>query len=576
VPTLIYCDVDGLEHVYELGHTPVVIGRGADCGIRSDDPRMSRQHARVTWTVEGVWIEDLGSANGVYVGLERVSQAPVPPGEIVVVGSIVFQVAVTGTTLPPPVGVHATLAQWLSLERKARRVVEDERNAFAARVGAIHQQQVDAAAQADALLARARGEAGEAGAARAVAEDAMVSTRRELAALRAEHEAALAQHGQQVEGLRLELAAASDARALAVASAGLAEAAARAEADQRIAALEERLAAMLERERLAESVLAAAASAHERALAEMVERVEAAERERTDARVRLQAAERALAEAQAAAARPRTEPPLGTLPREDTSSGTAAFKTIRMSVMTEEPSAEVAAAQATAAAATRRAEAAETTAAAMSRDVTEAMRKVAELEAQLDRRGRELDAAVLRAVAAEQRAESQARAAHDELVAAQRRSGPLPVAPDGRLPTLVMAPQDDREPTAMVRVDAVPSGGELAEAQREIRDLEQQVRELQAALRGQYAGGAGGGDTPATGAPVAPLPDETTWQLDVLEESIDSLRSNLRAAGDELMALTAGASTADAQVAADAVAAADHELRRARGALAELLGALRR
>ena len=42
-------------------------------------------------------------------------------------------------TLPPPVGLHGTLAQWLEMERKARSAVEDERNAFVERVGQFAQ-----------------------------------------------------------------------------------------------------------------------------------------------------------------------------------------------------------------------------------------------------------------------------------------------------------------------------------------------------------------------------------------------------------------------------------------------------
>ena len=82
MPTLLYCDVDGVDRTYELGSGPVVIGRAADCGIRSDDPRMSRQHARIYFDGQSTWVEDLGSANGVFVGRDRVSVASLPPGEV--------------------------------------------------------------------------------------------------------------------------------------------------------------------------------------------------------------------------------------------------------------------------------------------------------------------------------------------------------------------------------------------------------------------------------------------------------------------------------------------------------------
>ena len=41
-----------------------IVGRAPDCGIRLDLPGLSRHHARVTPTDQGLLIEDLGSTNG--------------------------------------------------------------------------------------------------------------------------------------------------------------------------------------------------------------------------------------------------------------------------------------------------------------------------------------------------------------------------------------------------------------------------------------------------------------------------------------------------------------------------------
>ena len=138
VPRLVYSDVDGVDRAFEIGREPVLVGRSAECTIRSEDPRMSRVHARFFTDGGTLWIEDLGSANGVYVGFDKISRSPVPAGELVLVGSIIFQLVGPNGTIPPPMGVHGTLAQWLALERKARIAVEEERDAFAQRVGEIH------------------------------------------------------------------------------------------------------------------------------------------------------------------------------------------------------------------------------------------------------------------------------------------------------------------------------------------------------------------------------------------------------------------------------------------------------
>src|SRR3569832_2365447 len=44
--TLVYSDVDGTDRSFSLGAEPILVGRSAECAIRSDDPRVSRQHAR--------------------------------------------------------------------------------------------------------------------------------------------------------------------------------------------------------------------------------------------------------------------------------------------------------------------------------------------------------------------------------------------------------------------------------------------------------------------------------------------------------------------------------------------------
>src|SRR4051812_44938608 len=138
--TLVYSDVDGVDRSFALGAEPVTVGRGAECAIRSDDPRMSRVHARFFVEQGTLWIEDLGSSNGVFVGANKVARAPVPIGEIVLVGSLLIRLAPVGGTLPPPHGLHGTLASWLEMERKVRRGVEEERDAFARRVGEMHHQ----------------------------------------------------------------------------------------------------------------------------------------------------------------------------------------------------------------------------------------------------------------------------------------------------------------------------------------------------------------------------------------------------------------------------------------------------
>ncbi|MCB9601603.1 MAG: sigma 54-interacting transcriptional regulator [Sandaracinus sp.] len=72
----------------------VVVGRGADCGLRLDDDSVSRHHASFAPTRGGVSVKDLASRNGVFVDGERLDGARfVPFGACVRVGRSLFVAA---------------------------------------------------------------------------------------------------------------------------------------------------------------------------------------------------------------------------------------------------------------------------------------------------------------------------------------------------------------------------------------------------------------------------------------------------------------------------------------------------
>jgi len=78
----------------------VEIGRSGDCDLVLDDPRVSRRHARLSYTAQGFQVQDLGSANGTLVNgqpLPPRRPCPLRPGDIIQVGS--FQLAIR---LPTP------------------------------------------------------------------------------------------------------------------------------------------------------------------------------------------------------------------------------------------------------------------------------------------------------------------------------------------------------------------------------------------------------------------------------------------------------------------------------------------
>lgn len=56
----------------ELPPGAFVIGRSSTCNLSLDDALVSRRHATITNKADGVWVEDLGSRNGVVVNGNRI------------------------------------------------------------------------------------------------------------------------------------------------------------------------------------------------------------------------------------------------------------------------------------------------------------------------------------------------------------------------------------------------------------------------------------------------------------------------------------------------------------------------
>ena len=60
---------------------PVTVGRERTAGLWLDDRSVSRQHAQLEPTADGVRVRDLGCGNGVWMGAERISDRQVAPGQ---------------------------------------------------------------------------------------------------------------------------------------------------------------------------------------------------------------------------------------------------------------------------------------------------------------------------------------------------------------------------------------------------------------------------------------------------------------------------------------------------------------
>jgi ABC-type multidrug transport system ATPase subunit len=79
---------------------PVVVGRDGQCDLAIDSPLISREHARLLFTPEGLRLQDLRSTNGTYVNGKRiVGDALLHPGDRVSFATFVY--VFTGVALEP-------------------------------------------------------------------------------------------------------------------------------------------------------------------------------------------------------------------------------------------------------------------------------------------------------------------------------------------------------------------------------------------------------------------------------------------------------------------------------------------
>jgi len=71
---------------------PATIGRSPDNEITLAQPLVSRRHCELFATHDQLFVRDLGSMNGTYVGSEKIEgDHPLNPGELLTVGTVTFR-----------------------------------------------------------------------------------------------------------------------------------------------------------------------------------------------------------------------------------------------------------------------------------------------------------------------------------------------------------------------------------------------------------------------------------------------------------------------------------------------------
>ncbi len=70
---------------------PTIIGRGRGATLTLPHPLVSRQHCEIYESNGQLFVRDMGSLNGTFVGNEPITEAPLPPGELLTVGAVTFR-----------------------------------------------------------------------------------------------------------------------------------------------------------------------------------------------------------------------------------------------------------------------------------------------------------------------------------------------------------------------------------------------------------------------------------------------------------------------------------------------------
>lgn len=86
---VIYGQAIGHKHLLKPGE--ILIGRSSQAQIQIDHESVSRRHARIVLSDNGVMLSDLGSTNGTYVNDEAITERPLGNGDLIKVGRTILK-----------------------------------------------------------------------------------------------------------------------------------------------------------------------------------------------------------------------------------------------------------------------------------------------------------------------------------------------------------------------------------------------------------------------------------------------------------------------------------------------------
>ena len=107
---------------------PTVVGRAPECVLRLDESGLSRQHARLVPTADGMQVEDLGSTNGTFINGKRIQRGFASPGDEIGFDTLRFRLTSPTQQEPAPpiaptVAKRRSLSPWLWVSLAAAGLV---------------------------------------------------------------------------------------------------------------------------------------------------------------------------------------------------------------------------------------------------------------------------------------------------------------------------------------------------------------------------------------------------------------------------------------------------------------------
>jgi hypothetical protein len=78
---------------FDIVSDETYVGRSKQCAIILKSQRVSRKHACITREADGFYINDLGAANGIWAGSEKIDREKIKQGDQYIVGDVVLSFA---------------------------------------------------------------------------------------------------------------------------------------------------------------------------------------------------------------------------------------------------------------------------------------------------------------------------------------------------------------------------------------------------------------------------------------------------------------------------------------------------